>query len=66
MRRSLAATSFLCAEVRVITDVIVKAAGTKGQGVFAQRDFTPGEVIFRRRYGRSVRLIHTVDESRRM
>jgi SET domain-containing protein len=39
----------------MITDVIVKAAGRKGQGVFAIRDFTPGEFIFRRRYGRIVR-----------
>jgi hypothetical protein len=34
------------------TDVIVKAVGTKGQGVFALRDFTIGEFILRRRYGR--------------
>jgi len=39
----------------MITDVIVQAAGSKGQGVFALRDFTPGEFIFRRRYGRTVR-----------
>src|SRR5690349_12101479 len=42
-------------EVRVINDVIVKPAGMKGQGVFALRDFAPGEFIFRRRYGRVVR-----------
>jgi SET domain-containing protein len=42
-------------EVRVITDIIVKAAGIKGLGVFALRDFSPGEFIFRRRYGRILR-----------
>lgn len=39
----------------MITDVTVKDAGAKGLGVFALRDFTPGEFIFRRRYGRIVR-----------
>ncbi len=38
----------------MITDVIVKDAGNKGQGVFALRDFSPGEFIFRRRHGRIV------------
>jgi SET domain-containing protein len=38
----------------MITDIIVKAAGVKGQGVFARRDFSPGEFIFRRRHGRVV------------
>ena len=38
----------------MITDVIVKDAGAKGLGVFALRDFTPGEFVFRRRYGRIV------------
>jgi len=38
----------------MITDVIVNDAGTKGLGVFALRDFTAGEFIFRRRYGRIV------------
>ncbi len=38
----------------MITDVIVNAAGQKGQGVFALRDFIPGEFIFRRRFGRIV------------
>lgn len=38
----------------MITDVIVKDAGAKGLGVFAVRDFTVGEFIFRRRYGRIV------------
>ena len=39
----------------MITDVIVKDAGLKGQGVFALREFAVGEFIFRRRYGRIVR-----------
>ena len=38
----------------MITDVIVKEAGAKGKGVFALRDFAPGEFIFRRRHGRVV------------
>jgi hypothetical protein len=36
---------------RVITDVEVRDAGSKGQGVFARRDFAEGEFIFRRRHG---------------
>jgi hypothetical protein len=39
----------------MITDVIVKDAGAKGLGVFALRDFAPGEFLFRRRYRRIVR-----------
>jgi SET domain-containing protein len=39
----------------MITDIIVKEAGDKGKGVFALRDFKPGEFIFRRRHGRIVR-----------
>jgi hypothetical protein len=39
----------------LITDVVVKAAGVKGQGVFALRDFKKGAFIFRRRHGRVVR-----------
>jgi SET domain-containing protein len=39
----------------MITDIIVKQAGDKGKGVFAQRDFKPGEFIFRRRHGQVVR-----------
>ncbi|HMA35971.1 MAG TPA: SET domain-containing protein-lysine N-methyltransferase [Chloroflexia bacterium] len=39
----------------MITDVIVKAAADKGQGVFALRNFASGEFIFRRRHGRVVR-----------
>ena len=39
----------------MITDVIVKEAGIKGQGVFALRDFARGEFIFRRRHGRVVK-----------
>jgi hypothetical protein len=31
-----------------ITDIIVKDAGNKGKGVFALRDFAPGDFIFRR------------------
>lgn len=38
----------------MITDIIVKAAGVKGKGVFAQRDFQQGEFIFRRRHGKVV------------
>ena len=38
----------------MIADIIVKDAGLKGQGVFALRDFSPGEFIFRRRHGRTV------------
>jgi hypothetical protein len=32
----------------------VRPAGTKGNGVFARRDFERGEFIFRRRHGRIV------------
>ncbi len=39
----------------LITDVIVKDAGSKGKGVFALRGFVRGEFIFRRRHGRVVR-----------
>lgn len=39
----------------MIGDVEVGAAGAKGLGVFARRDFAPGEFIFRRRHGRIVR-----------
>jgi hypothetical protein len=39
----------------MIADVVVRAAGAKGQGVFALRDFSRGEFIFRRRHGRVVR-----------
>lgn len=38
----------------MITDVVVKDAGSKGKGVFALRDFRRGEFIFRRRHGRVV------------
>ena len=38
----------------MIGDVIVRAAGRKGQGLFALRAFRTGEFIFRRRYGRVV------------
>lgn len=38
----------------MIGDVEVREAGTKGQGVFALRDFAPGQFIFRRRNGRVV------------
>jgi hypothetical protein len=41
-------------EVVMIADVIVKAAGVKGKGVFALRDFTRGEFIFRRRHSQVV------------
>ena len=35
----------------MITDIIIKAAGNKGQGVYALRGFSKGEFIFRRRHG---------------
>jgi len=38
----------------MMRDVIVKDAPGKGQGVFALRNFTKGEFIFRRRYGKMV------------
>jgi SET domain-containing protein len=38
----------------MITDIAVKPAGAKGQGVFALRAFKRGEFIFRRRHGRVV------------
>jgi hypothetical protein len=38
----------------VIKDVVARRAGAKGMGVFARRDFAPGEFIFRRRHGRIV------------
>jgi SET domain-containing protein len=40
--------------VVVIEDVVVGSAGTKGLGVFARRNFSEGEFIFRRRHGRVV------------
>jgi hypothetical protein len=40
----------------VIKDIEVRAAGRKGKGVFALRDFASGEFIFRRRHGRVVEL----------
>lgn len=39
----------------MIEDVAVRDAGVRGKGVFARRDFSPGEFIFRRRHGRVVR-----------
>lgn len=39
----------------MITDVEVRTAGLKGEGVFALRSFRRGEFIFRRRHGRIVR-----------
>jgi hypothetical protein len=38
----------------MITDVVVQDAGGKGKGVFALRNFRPGEFIFRRRHGQVV------------
>ncbi len=35
----------------MITEVEVREAGTKGNGVFARRSFEHGEFIFRRRHG---------------
>ena len=51
-------------------DVEVRAAGAKGLGVFALRDFRAGEFIFRRRHGRVVRNDEidrlTADEQRHL
>jgi uncharacterized protein len=52
---TLAVLAYRHVEVRMITDIIIKAAGIKGLGVFALRDFSPGEFLFRRRYARIVR-----------
>jgi SET domain-containing protein len=38
----------------VITDVVVREAPGKGLGVFALRNFAPGDFILRRRHGRIV------------
>jgi len=38
----------------MITDIVVKDAGSKGMGVFALRDFAKGEFIFRRRHCRVI------------
>jgi hypothetical protein len=38
----------------MITDVVVRPAGSKGNGVFALRAFRKGEFIFRRRHGRII------------
>ena len=38
----------------MITDVVARDAGSKGEGVFALRDFRQGEFIFRRRHGRVI------------
>ena len=38
----------------MISDVEVRDAGTKGNGVFARREFREGEFIFRRRHGQVV------------
>ncbi len=38
----------------MITDIVVRDAGTKGKGVFALRVFRKGDFIFRRRHGRVV------------
>ena len=40
----------------MIRDVEVRDAGSKGRGVYALRDFGPGEFIFRRRHARIVTL----------
>jgi SET domain-containing protein len=54
----------------VRADVEVRAAGAKGLGVFALRDFRAGEFIFRRRHGRVVRNDEidrlTADEQRHL
>jgi hypothetical protein len=38
----------------MITDIIVKDASHKGKGVFALRDFTRGDFLFRRRHGKVI------------
>src|SRR5829696_8233690 len=38
----------------MIKYIVVKEAGLKGKGVFAVRDFSLGEFVFRRRHGRVV------------
>jgi uncharacterized protein len=54
----------------VRADVEVRAAGIKGRGVFALRDFQAGAFIFRRRHGRVVRNDEigrlTADEQRHL
>ena len=45
----------------MITDVEVRGAGAKGQGVFARRRFEEGEFVFRRRH---VRVVPVGDVSR--
>ena len=45
----------------MITDVEVRAAGTKGLGVFALRRFEEGEFVFRRRH---VRVVPVADVPR--
>lgn len=42
----------------MLSDIEVRDAGAKGLGVFARRDFAPGEFIFRRRHGR---IVHNDD-----
>lgn len=52
----------------MIGDIEVREAGPKGLGVFALRNFEPGEFIFRRRHGRIVanaELEALSDEERR-
>ena len=51
----------------MITDIVVRDAGPKGQGVFALRAFREGEFIFRRRDGRVVsnRELRTLSEEER-
>jgi hypothetical protein len=52
----------------VISDVEVRDAGRRGRGVFALRDFAPGEFIFRRWHGRVVTLeeLDTLSDEDRM
>ena len=47
----------------MISDVEVRGAGAKGQGVFARRGFDAGEFIFRRRHGRVVSAAEIADLS---
>lgn len=52
----------------MISDIVVKDAGTKGRGVFALRAFRKGEFIFRRRHGRVVsnrEILSLSEEERR-
>ncbi|MEJ7584802.1 MAG: SET domain-containing protein-lysine N-methyltransferase [Acidimicrobiales bacterium] len=52
----------------MIADVVVRAAASKGLGVYARTGFTPPEFIFRRRHVRTVALgeLERLDECERI